>query len=853
MLEICSALERWGWIPPSKPTGRSKESDTLVMAAPRAKRGVSLSLPMPEPFFDGPTLGRYQVKGKLGEGGMGTVYLVHDPELNRELALKSINPKIAEFEHVMTRFTEEAQLTSQLQHPSIVPVHEFGRLEDGTYFFTMPVIQGRTLNDLIKSRFSGEEKEDPDINLHRMVNIFYKSCEAVSYSHARGVVHCDLKPHNIMTGHFGEVFVLDWGVAKALGQVGTLPPVELRVHGSSPSNTELTPMMGTPQYMAPEQATGDPDLLTSQTDVYSLGLILYKILSGRRAYAGNGTEILKEVERGEIDPLEGPLPIPSTLRDICMKATQTDPSERYTHAGELARAIESWLDGAERKKRALQLVEQAKALLPDAQRLREEGFLLRQESKEQLGRIALGTSEEEKWTLWAKEDKSKESDRAARQKELEFTLFLHGALTHDPEHAQAHELLAEHYRSAHQKAEREKDVDKILRTESLLRIHAGNLPETSQTRTSHSAYLEGNGKVTLVSSQPASAKLFRYEERNRKLVPVFLENIGETPVKALPLPMGSYLAKLQAPGCSPVIYPFLIGRLAHWSCIAPGESKPHPIWLPPEGELAEGERYIPAGWFLTEPIRKAGKSVLARVWVDEFCIQRTPVTNRQYIEFLEDLVQNGREEEALLHAPREKSSVQGKDGRMIYGYAEGRFSLVPDSEGDLWLLDWPVIMVNWHSSQAYGEWMAERTGKPWRLPMELEWEKAARGVDGRLYPWGNFFDPGRSCSRYSTKGRSSPCSVEDFKEDRSVYGVQGMAGNCSDWTLDVFQKKRHIEGQRPAAPKAGTDPNSERVIKGGQWASSGSIVGGFGNPPISRSFQTGFRLARSMHGSCGVS
>ena len=154
---------------------------------------------------------------------------------------------------------------------------------------------------------------------------------------------------------------------------------------------------------------------------------------------------------------------------------------------------------------------------------------------------------------------------------------------------------------------------------------------------------------------------------------------------------------------------------------------------------------------------------------------------------LDDLVSQGREEEALRHVPRERAGARDEPGAMIYGRTgSGGFVLRADVDGDIWEPDWPVIMVDWHGAVAYCHWLAGLTGKEWRLPWEMEWSKAARGVDGRWYPWGSRLDPSWCCMRDSHEGRALPAVVDSYPLDISPYGVRGLGGNSRDWCLDVY-------------------------------------------------------------------
>ena len=185
---------------------------------------------------------------------------------------------------------------------------------------------------------------------------------------------------------------------------------------------------------------------------------------------------------------------------------------------------------------------------------------------------------------------------------------------------------------------------------------------------------------------------------------------------------------------------------------------------------------------------------------------------------------------------------------MIYGLSgDNQFFLRPDAEGDVWGIDWPVMMVDWFGCIAYAKWLADQSGLPWRLPTELEWEKAARGVDGRFFPWGDEFDPSWACMRDSLEGRMLPVDVHGFPIDESPYGVRGMAGNMIDWTQSTWSKDG--ETSSTAIEKDGEGRKSDVVYRGGGWSSSMLDLRCARRKPSSpnarRAF-LGFRLVRNL-------
>ena len=253
--------------------------------------------------------GRYRIVGEVARGGMGAVLRAHDPELDRTLAIKIMLRKDNARPDLEQRFLEEAQITGQLQHPAIPPVHDRGRLDDGRAFFAMKLIDGRTLSELLRAR------TDPGQDQPRLVGVFNQVCQAIAYAHSRGIIHRDLKPANIMVGSFGEVQVMDWGLAKCMGDASTpesSPSALTSVanetsdqtfdwqptdHDAS-SRTSAGTILGTPAYMAPEQARGEIDL-DERTDVFGLGAMLCEILTGNPPFTGaKAMEVLGKAAEG---------------------------------------------------------------------------------------------------------------------------------------------------------------------------------------------------------------------------------------------------------------------------------------------------------------------------------------------------------------------------------------------------------------------------------------------------------------------------------------------------------------------------------------------------------------------------
>jgi serine/threonine protein kinase len=316
---------------------------------------------------------RYRLEGEVARGGMGAILRIWDEDLRRHLAMKVVlgkgdaagsggTPQLDT--KVLARFLEEAQVTGQLDHPGIVPVHELGLDQDGRVYFTMKLVKGRDLKAIFDLVF--QEKEG--WNETRALGVILKACEAMAYAHKKGVIHRDLKPANIMVGAFGEVFVMDWGLAQVRGRKDAhdirLAPVpglstssvkterreEREEAPDSPIVTMDGDVMGTPAYMPPEQARGDVEKLSARSDVYALGAMLYHLLARQMPYVPPGVRVSNRTVLAMA--LQGPprglseirRDLPAELVAICEKAMARDPGRRYEDTLALAEDLRAYVE-----------------------------------------------------------------------------------------------------------------------------------------------------------------------------------------------------------------------------------------------------------------------------------------------------------------------------------------------------------------------------------------------------------------------------------------------------------------------------------------------------------------------------
>jgi len=784
--------------------------------------------------FEGP---RYSSLETLGRGGMGRVVSALDREIGRIVALKTMAEPDAG-RPVVRRFLQEARITAQLEHPNIVPVYDLGALPDGQPYYTMRVVKKQSLGDVLDR--PELRKQWPMV---RLLGAFVQVCRALAYAHVRGVLHGDIKPDNILLGDFGEVYLADWGLAK----VHRDSSVRKTLKGSQPPPAFAAPTGGTPGYLAPEVALGHWGEVDQRSDLFAMGVILYEILTGKHpfGFANDPRALLMAYEKGAPPPRQIATNVPLLLDDLCLALMALDPAERPRSADVVAERVEEFLEGAKEKERrreeALRLCAQAETPVGRYFELEEEQAHMR-EAARVVGRdIQSWESVDRKREVWSVEDRVTEADRESALQLAQAIELFTKALGYDNECEPAHRGLADLYWSRALSAERDRRPATQIYYEALVLEHD----------TGHYAELIRADARLSLASKPSGAQVFaqRYSERDRVLTTGEERFLGRTPFQDVRLDPGSYLITLKAPGFRDVRYPVSVAR---------GGRHEGKVNLYTEEEIGPGFVYVPGGAVTLGGDPEAFDPIARQaVQVNDFAISEFPVTLREYLAFLDELSVSDPE----LAAKRACHDMRGSEGYLVSRGAQGRWEpldliiegdarkLFPIEEGHLWRV--PVPLVDWFDARAYCRWLGARLDAAVRLPTEAEWEKAARGADGRFYPWGDRFDATFCHMRESRPFPQQPEPVGSFPKDVSPYGVRDMAGGMREWVGDIFGEKTfaELDADEEPDPTTGRGESGYRQIRSGnwntdsQWARSASRGGAFA---LTRGTGLSFRCVKEL-------
>ncbi len=702
--------------------------------------GSATTQPPPPPELDDPGP-RYVFMNELGRGGMGRVDEVFDNMLGRSIAQKCSLPEGGDA--YATMLVSEAQTCAQLEHPAIVPVYDIGVGPENTPYYTMRRIRGRTFFDVLR------DIARPAMRA-QLLAVLRQVCLAVDYAHSRGVVHRDLKPENVITGEFGEVYVLDWGIAELLEGSDVRRALQESITAGSPG------------YMAPEQIIGGR--VDARTDVFALGAMLYESLSGLRLFADEDHASIVSRATGEVPAAKHVPPGvlgSSHLEALVRSCVETDPNLRPGSARYIADAIDEHLDGErariEREQEADALSQEGYDVYETFVALEAESRTLMEEAEVELAKFAPFDGIEKRQPAWDKQTEARRiAAEAARLLARAETAFSR-AIGRAEDHAKARGGMAILHFDQFEAAEKRGDAEGMAQHLDLARTYDDG-PLALE--------LSNVGELIVECSHPnAEIVIGRYDLRGAllELGPVGAIAAGD----ARRFEVGSYvvIAKL---GDRVARFPIRIRRAMRQELRCE---------LAALETLPKGMVLVPGGPFLSP----TGPSLAMEPHeLPDFAIGEFPVTLGEYLEFLDEL----GEEERERRIPRESRAKDPDVFRVGGEWVLSEYALEGEGRarvGDRWR-DLPVVAISYFDALAYCEWFHKKTGFAFRLPTSLEWDKAARGVDGRAFPMSTRIEPSFAKLRESRPEASQPEPVGTFPLDESPFGIRDLAGGIQDWT-----------------------------------------------------------------------
>jgi tetratricopeptide (TPR) repeat protein len=687
-------------------------------------------------------VGGYDLTKAIAKGGMGEIHLARDGGLNREVAVKVSTVSVGSED---PRFRKEAEVLANLAHPNIVPIYNLGVDSAGRPFYSMKLVKGRTLQSVLNAVREGEDAAVAEFTQTKLLTIFRKVCDAMAFAHSKGVLHRDLKPENVMVGEYGEVLVMDWGLAKVIGveeevQVGVTTRT---VSGGLSGDFGMTmegEVMGTPQYMSPEQAEGVVSGLDERSDVYALGAILYAVLTYKAPIEGKTLEeVLGNVRRGSLSPMgtamrmtKGiggrpepmPVSVPEALRAVVMKAMAREKEGRYRGVAELAADVDAYVggfatsaEGAGVMRRVRLWVGRNRVLAGSAAVLMVLGGKVVVDG--QRASRALNELRESAPVFAARaEDELQAGDFEAAERSARSALRLDG------ERGESYVVLGK----VLQVKEKWEEAVEVFGRAKGLGADAGGLKDLTER-----LVVKRKGK--------------REDEAREELFSA-LRDGGR---------------QMESVGYAKVL----------------GEE----FWKRRGEKIADGAKQQAFAMSEAERMKRKDPSVIGEL-VRRLESKMLPVPGTE-----------------ILLSKTEFTVGEWKLYLKAEGYPEWQ---QPDPKQFIQTDEHPVVNVSWNDAMKFCEWLSQVTGKQWRLPKNEEWELA---VGKMKYPWGEYFPPRKEDGNYAilADGKDDPAKVgiDGIKGTSPVgrfkpnaLGFLDLGGNVREWMLDGFNVDNPIPNRR---------------------------------------------------------